>query len=308
MIITDNDSILIERHERDPSHSLSLLKDIYVERGTKDDWNLLHELHYKAENLGIGPRIFKCTLHDQTIGVGVMTVPKMLLAGRNQLFDKWLRPNVGGMDTRITNRQRAIWINNHICVNSRLVLDTMYRGAGIAYRMQNLMFRMTGMQIIEFQSSMSKFNPFASKAGIQFVKPGRSSNYERGLAWFRRWFEAIPTDFVGVMEELNAMPPSVRAKCVSEMRKFYYDFSSMEKSGDNRMNGTSRVDALPVEKLLKNLQQLVFASPLYGVYMNPDYDKALGSARTLPDRIPLLAFDNQPVDAPLDLSKLSQCA
>lgn len=304
MIILDTPDVLIERRTVPQKHALSLLPEIYVERGTKKDWELLHELHYKAENLGIGPRIFRCVLRDQTIGVGVMTVPKMLLGGRNKLFDKWLRPNVGEMDTRLTNRHRAIWINNHICVNSRLVLDTMYRGAGIAYRMQNIMMRMTGMKFVEFQSSMSKFNPFAAKAGVQFVKPGRSANYERGLQWFRRWFESIPTDFVGIMTELNAMPPAVREKCVAEMRKFYYDFSSMEKSGDNRMNGTRRVEGLVVEKLLKNLQQLVFASPLYGVYVNPDYDDANDKPRELPERIPLLAFDNQPVDAPLDLSKL----
>ena len=295
--------MLIERREVPANHSLSLLPDIYVERGTKDDWELLHELHYKAENLGIGPQVYRCVLEGKTIGVGVMTVPKMLLSGRNSLFPH-LRPNQNGRDTRIVNKYRAEWINAHICTNSRLVLDTMYRGAGIAYRMQNLMMRMTGCKMIEFQSSMSKFNPFAAKAGMQFVKPKRSSNYERGLAWFRRWFECIPTDFVGVMEEINAMSPPSKERCVAEMRKFYYAFSSMEKSGDNRMNGTSRVDALPVEKLLKNLQQLVFASPLYGVYVNPDYDDANDCGVVLPQRLPLLAFDNQATDAPLNLSKL----
>ena len=303
MIVLDNRDILVERRELPVKHALSLLPEIYVERGDKSDWDLLHELHYKAENLGIGPHIFRCVLRGQTIGVGVMTVPKMLLGGRNELFTH-LRPNVGGRDTRLTNRQRAIWINKHVCVNSRLVLDTMYRGAGIAYRMQNLMMRMTGRKLVEFQSSMSKFNPFAAKAGIKFTKPRRSTNYERGLQWFRRWFESIPTDFVGVMGELNAMPAAVRDKCIAEMRKFYYDFSSMEKSGDNRMNGTRRVDSLPVEKLLKNLQQLVFASPLYGVFVNPDYDDAKDSPIALPERLPILAFDNQPADAPLDLSKL----
>lgn len=303
MILLDNQDILVERRQVPAKHSLSLLPEIYVERGTKEDWDLLHELHYKAENLGIGPRIFRCVLRGQTIGVGVMTVPKMLLSGRNELFTH-LRPNVGGRDTKIINKYRAEWINAHACTNSRLVLDTMYRGAGIAYRMQNLMMRMTGCKLVEFQSSMSKFNPFAAKAGIRFTKPKRSGNYERGLAWFRRWFESIPTDFVGIMAEVNAMPPGVRDKCVAEMRKFYYDFSSMEKSGDNRMNGTRRVDALPVEKLLKNLQQLVFASPLYGVYVNPDYDDAKDAPVTLPERLPLLAFDNQPVDAPLNLSLL----
>ena len=303
MILLDNQDILVQRRQVPNKHALSLLPEIYVERGTKDDWDLLHELHYKAENLGIGPRIYRCVLRGQTIGVGVMTVPKMLLSGRNELFTH-LRPNVGGRDTKIINKYRAEWINAHACTNSRLVLDTMYRGAGIAYRMQNLMMRMTGCKLVEFQSSMSKFNPFAAKAGIRFTRPKRSGNYERGLAWFRRWFESIPTDFVGIMAEVDGMPTAVREKCVAEMRKFYYDFSSMEKSGDNRMNGTSRVDALPVEKLLKNLQQLVFASPLYGVYVNPDYDDAADTAIELPDRLPLLAFDNQPTDAPLNLSLL----
>lgn len=293
--------MIVERRETPANHTLSLLPEMYVERGTKEDWDLLHELHYKAENLGIGPKIFRCVLDGQTIGVGVMTVPKMLLSGRNELFTH-LRPNVGGRDTKLINKYRAEWINAHACTNSRLVLDTMYRGAGIAYRMQNLMMRMTGCKLVEFQSSMSKFNPFAAKAGIRFTKPRRSGNYERGLAWFRRWFESIPTDFVGVMGEIDAMPPAVRDKCVAEMRKFYYDFSSMEKSGDNRMNGTRRVDALAVDKLLKNLQQLVFASPLYGVYVNPDYDDAADCGIELPERLPLLAFDNQPTDKPLNLS------
>jgi len=299
----ETENMVVERFDTPKKHRLSLLPELYVERGTKEDWDLLHELHYKAENLGIGPRIYRCVLDGQTIGVGVMTVPKMLLGGRNELFTH-LRPNVGGKDTRMTNRQRAIWINNNMCVNSRLVLDTMYRGAGIAYRMQNLMMRMTGLREVEFQSSMSKFNPFAAKAGIRFTKPRRSGNYERGLAWFRRWFESAPTDFVGVMDELNKMSPAAQVKCVAEMRKFYYAFSSMEKSGDNRMNGTRRVDGLVTSKLLKNLQQLVFASPLYGIYINPDFDTTLQRAIELPDRIPLLAFDNQPVDAPLNLSML----
>lgn len=294
----------ITRCEVPAKHSLSLLPEIYVERGTKDDWALLHELHYKAENLGIGPHVYRCVLQDKTIGVGVMTVPKMLLSGRNNLFTH-LRPNVAGRDTRIVNRYRAEWINEHACTNSRLVLDTIYRGAGIAYRMQNLMMRMSGRKLIEFQSSMSKFNPFASKAGIRFTKPKRSGNYERGLIWFRRWFESTPTDYVGVMLEIDAMPQASQEKCVAEMRKFYFDFSSMEKSGDNRMNGTRRVDGLTTGKLLKNLQQLVFASPLYGVYVNPDYNDVLDCPLVLPERLPLLAFDNQPVDAPLNLSLLA---
>lgn len=295
-IVVDNSSWQITRHELKPNHGFSLLPEIYVERGTKADWDLLHALHYKAEELGIGPRHYRCVLHGETIGVGVMTVPKMLSAGRNEVMPN-MRPNQSGRDTRLMNRHRAKWINAFSCTNSRLVLDTVYRGAGIAYRMQNLMMRMTGCHSIEFQSAMSKANPFAAKAGIQFTRPRRSNCYKDGLQFFRRWFVGNPSDLVGVMEELAAMPTFARETCIAETRKFYYRHSAMEKSGDNRMNGTSRVDAMTPGYLIKSLQQLVFASPLYGLYQNPDHKlKDL-----MPARLPLIAFDNQGLYSPLDL-------
>jgi len=296
MMIADNQDVLIERRAVPAGHKLSLLDRIYIERGTKADWDLLHELHYKAERLGIGPKIYRCVLDGQVIGVGVMTVPKMLLSGRNEAMP-YMRPNVNGRDTRLINRHRALWLNAHACTNSRLVLDTMYRGAGIAYRMQNLMMRMTGCRFVEFQSSMSKFNPFAAKAGMKFTKPKRSSNYGKGLAFFQRWFTSMPMDYVGIKAEIDAMAPAVQKKCIAEMRKFYYTCSSMEKSGDNRANGTSRVDAMEVGYLLKSLQQLVLASPLYGIFENPDF------GIELPARLPLLAFDNQSLTQSLDLAR-----
>jgi ABC-type ATPase with predicted acetyltransferase domain len=303
-VVFDSPDVLIERRTAPSPHRMSLLPDIFVERGTMRDWELLHELHYKAESLGFGPRIFRCVLRDKTIGVGVMTVTKMLLAGRNQLFERWLRPNAGQKDTRLVNRARACWINAHMCMCSRLVLDTVYRGTGVAYRMQNLMMRLSGKRFIEFQSAMSKFNPFAAKAGVRFVDPARSSHYQRGLEWFRRWFESMPTDSVSIMNELDAMPSAARQKCVNEMRQLYFRCSSLEKCGNNRANGFTRVEGMAVGRLLKNLQQVVFATPLYGVYQNPDYDVAADKPRALPERLPLLAFDNQPVTAPLDLERL----
>lgn len=288
--------LIIERRSVPKDHKMSLLSQIYIERGTKDDWELLHELHYKADSIGIGPRYYRAVLNGQTIGVGAMTVPKMLSSGRNEVF-RHLRPNTNGRDTKLINRHRAIWINANQCTNSRLVLDTMYRGAGVAYRMQNLMMRMTGCRYVEFQSSMSKFNPFAARAGIRFTKPKRSAYYKRGLDFFSRWFESNPGDYLGIMKEIEQMPAAVRNAAIAEMRKFYYTCSSMEKSGDNRANGTSRVDNMAVGYLLKSLQQLILASPLYGVFTNPDY-----GVHELPTRLPLLAFDCQPVDAPLDLS------
>lgn len=294
MLTIDYSECSVERQKFDDSAPFSLLDRMVVSRGTIDDWNLLHELHYKAENLGIGPKFWKCTLDGETIGVGVMTIPKMLSGGRNKVF-KYLKPNLDGLDTQLMNRQRALWLNKNTLTNSRLVIDTMYRGVGAAYRMQNIMMRLTGCKFIEFQSSMSKYNPFAQKAGIQFTKPTRSTFYEAGLKVFGRWFRAHPSDYVGVMEELEKMPGPIQKKCLAELRAAYYRFSSMEKSGENRLRGTSRVDKMSPGYLVKSLQQVTLASPLYGVYFNPDF------GRELPQEIPLSYFDRQPTHSKLIL-------
>jgi ABC-type ATPase with predicted acetyltransferase domain len=284
--LSHDNLIDIERIPDAGRENLSLLKDCYVERGTNSDWQELHELHYKADGSPIGPKVWRCMMGDELVGAAIFSVPKMLLSGRNEAF-KNLRPNVGGRDTTLVNRARAVYMNKVMMTNSRLVVDTMYRGAGIAYRFQNIASRMTQRRYIEFQSSMSKFNPFAAKAGYQFTKPRRSANYEKGLQFFRRHFDAKPSDFMGVKEELEALPKVIQDKVIAEMKAFYFQFSSMEKSGNNRNNGTSRVDAMSSDALIKNMQQLVLASPLYGVYENPDYEIVL------PDKISLLAFDNQ---------------
>ncbi|MBO6510630.1 MAG: hypothetical protein JJ979_19470, partial [Roseibium sp.] len=55
--------------------------------------------------------------------------------------------------------------------------------------------------------------------------------------------------------------------------------------------------AMDTRTLIKNIQQLTLASPMYGIWKNPD----LG--RELPERLPLAAFDNQAPTEPLNLTK-----
>ena len=56
--------------------------------------------------------------------------------------------------------------------------------------------------------------------------------------------------------------------------------------------------------LLKQTQQLVFGATVYAAWANPDWDPATQAMRALPQRIPLMAFENQAVDAPLRLDLL----
>lgn len=276
--------------------SLSFLDDIYVERGTREDWKVLEALHYKNHGTTTpGSHYFKMTLHGDIIGVMMMASPKLLLKERHVMFPS-LKP---GHDSRTTNTLRMKWINANMSIVARVVVDTMFRGAGLAYRFTNIASRMEGKKWIEIQSSMSKYNLFAQKAGFKFCPPMKSNKYEVGIRFMSSMFDANPSDTEAVVREIMDLPEIDREKVIEEVRIFYRKHSMLENTGkalietDGVKFGDSRVARLPVRELVYQLQQMILASPLYGVYENPDV------GRQLPERIPLLAFDRQHWSEPL---------
>ncbi len=273
---------------------ISLLEQMIISPGDKTDWEALHELHYKATGRTAG-RVYRISLDNDLIGCVVMTSPRGLLKSRHELFPILA---AGGGDTRITNVHRFKWLNKNMCLNSRTVVDTMYRGIGVAVRALNIAARMEGKRFAEIQSSMSRYNQFAQKAGFKFTKPRRSPYYEEGLAFFGLHFDCNPIDYIALRDELFAKSDIERKGLEPLLRNFYYYRSSLEKQGvgDVRLEKKRRVmEDMNIEKVLRNTQQLVFAMPEYGVYENPDF------GRKLPDTLPLIAFDRQGTDEPLIL-------
>lgn len=276
-----------------PRARLTLLDGMRVERGTKEDWDELHALHYKAEGMALGPSYWRCVTPDNELaGVTVFCYSDLLCAPRHVLFPN-LKPT--GNETTFTNTQRAHWLNKNFRRAARIVTDTLYRGIGVGYRMVNLAMRLEGVRFIEIMSSMSKFNPFDVKAGFVHAPLRPSAAYEPGLKWFRKYFASHPADHEAILKELATLPEKTQQRVLKEMREFYYRHSSKAKTGGNLRAGTERVDNLPAPVLLKELQQLVFATPVYGVWENPD----LG--RELPNSLPLSAFDRQGPREPLKL-------
>lgn len=277
---------------------ISFINDIIVERGTLADWRLLEGLHYKGHgSLTPGAHYYRMTLYGDVIGVLMMASPKMLLKERHVMFPK-LKP---GHDTRITNTARMKWINANMSIVARCVVDTMYRGAGLAYRFANLASRMEGKRYIEIQSAMSKYNQFAQKAGFRFCPPMKSNKYDIGIKFFRATFDSDPADTEAILQEIESLPVASREATIEKVRVFYRKHSMLENTGKGLIEtngvkfGDSRVARLPVRELIVQLQQMVLASPLYGVYENPDV------GRDLPERISLSAFDNQMINEPLCL-------
>lgn len=295
------DPAVIARRDTSKARPLSLLEHIRVEWGTKADWEALCELHYKGHSLAAGSRFMRCVLAEpgqepQLIGVMVFANPQPLSKGRNEVFPH-LKPNVNGRDNRLINQTRMDWINKNITWNNRTVLDTMYRSAGIAYRFKNLAYRMYcaryGYRFVESVSSMGRFNPFSVKTGMRFVRPKTAAALEPGLKFFAGHFQAPAEDIEAVRAELNAKPEGERAFYEQRLREFYYRWSSMEKSGDKRDLGMSRINGLSIDYVLKEIMQLVFSATIYWLW------QAVDAKGSLPETMPLLAFDEQGPREPL---------
>jgi hypothetical protein len=283
-----------ERFDR-PSPVLSLMDDMRVQRGTIEDWRTLEALHYKQSgSLPAGSHHFVLKLGDELIGCLVMASPKLLLKERHVVLPK-LKPT--GQDNKITNQYRMKWINANMAVVARVVVDTMYRGAGLAYRFTNIAARMEGKRFIEIQSSMSKYNQFAHKAGFQFVTPMRSNKYDVGIRFFRSTFDSDPADLEAIIAEVTGKPASERDAIIKATKDFYYSHSALEKTGKSLGGvGEARVAKMSFRDCVHALQQMVLASPLYGIFTNPDVGRT-----DMPAVVPLTWFDRQAPTARLVL-------
>jgi len=286
-------SAKIQRNS-EPVAEFGPLSEMLISPGNKEDWEELHELHYKSTGRTAG-HVYRISLGKHLVGVCVMTSPRGLLKDRHLVMP---RIAATGKDTRITNVHRFKWLNQNVCLNSRTVVDTMYRGIGVAYRALNLAARLEGKRFAEIQSSMSRYNLFAQKAGFKFAKPRRSPYYEEGIQFFGLHFDCNPMDYLALRDEFMAKSARERKGLEPKLREFYYYRSSLEKQGvgEERLEKKRRVlEDMPILDILRNTQQLVFAMPMYGVYENPD------AGRELPRTLPLVAFDRQDPSEPLVL-------
>lgn len=289
-----NTNTLVE-YDREGKGRFSRIDNMRIERGTIDDWNKLHALHYKAESLPAGAVFYRCVTEDgRLVGICVLTLVSLLLAARHEVFPA-LKP---GKDTTFSNTQRGKWLNANMRRASRIVTDTLFRGVGVSYRMVNLSMRIHGYKFIEIQSSMSKFNPFDLKAGFKHGKLKPSSVYDKGFAFLRQRFASHPADHQAITEEYLAMPEYLREAILFDLRDWYFKNSFREKAGGVTKLEDSRVLTMDFANVMREIQQLVFATPVYGIWRNPDF------GREVPESLPLFAFDLQKPDEPLRLDLL----
>ena len=277
------------------SLKLSMLDDMYVERGTKEDWNKLHHLHYKSvERNDGGVAYYRCMHGDNLVGVVVFKTPDILSRERHILFPK-LKPT--GSETTAGNKARMdLHINKYFQRITRTVTSTMYRGCGAGYRMINLAARMHGLKYIEIVSAMSRYNQFVEKAGFTCVPEQEPAYYQQSKDFLEERFSSNVEDLTALLEEYESMHEKLKALVLRDCQDYYYKISAREKTGSNQGKTVEdTVRNLSFKRVISQILQVAFTRKKYGVYKNPDYE------RELPERLPLSAFDKQPPNQPLIL-------
>lgn len=278
---------------------LSMLSDMFVEAGTKDDWAALHHLHYKsADRNDGGVAYWRCMHEDNLVGVVVMKTPDILSRERHIAFPG-LKPT--GQETTSGNKARMdLHINRHFLRITRTVTATMYRGCGAGYRMINLACRMQGMKYIEIVSAMSRYNHFVEKAGFVTVPEQMPVYFEPTMDFLTERFESTNVqDLTSLLEEYDSLHPKIQVKLLKELQDYYFKISAREKTGSNKGKTVEdSVRHLPFKRVISQIVQVAFTRKKYGVYQNPDYQ------RKLLKRIPLTAFDKQKPNEQLELDDL----
>jgi len=138
----------------------SLVREMHVEKGTRQDYEKLACFHYRSSRLPVPMRIFALKHRKETVGVIVYSYSPSTCFGRRQALGK-----VASMDE--LNRDFA-WI-------SRVVLHPKYRSIGLGTMLVKDTLPLVGRRFVETIAVMAKYNPFLEKAGMKKIAERKPS-------------------------------------------------------------------------------------------------------------------------------------
>ncbi len=147
------EEIHIDYYPNQPAAQCSLIKEMQIEEGTKQDWQKLSIFHYRGHKTSVPRKIFRITRKDELCGVIVYCYSPPACYGRRMVLPK------------MTMQQ----INNQLSIINRVVIHPKYRTIGLGAKLIQQTLPQTGTKYIEMIAVMAKYSPFAEKAGMQKI-------------------------------------------------------------------------------------------------------------------------------------------
>jgi len=140
----------------------SLLKEIHIRQGSRQDYLSLSSFHYRSHTLPPPRRIFTAVRKSDVIGVIVYSYPPPTCFGRKK---------VGLGNTTIDE------LNKKLSNISRVVVHPKYRSIGLGKKLVRETLDSCGTPLVETIAVMAKYNPLFEKAGMEKIaesKPAKT--------------------------------------------------------------------------------------------------------------------------------------
>ncbi len=232
----------VEQRRAAERRSISLLRRLRIEPGSKRDYESLAAMHYRnTEELGFVDKVFVLREGEsgEILGIVVYSHAALELALRNEATNGWFS----------RNPRR---VNRHLRVLRRLVIHPDVRGCGLGHHLVRETMPRIGTNFIECLATMGEYNPVFEKAGMTRVGQ-YASDPKRSAA----------------LNALRAMDVDPRqhdfAECVARQRRVraivagvVHDWYAGTTAG-----GEARVARQSPEFLARTFRGLVGARPVY---------------------------------------------
>jgi len=141
----------INYHPNTQPHQCTLLNEIRIEPGTRQDYQKLAEFHYRSHNLGAIRRIFKATRKNHELaGIIVYTYPATATTGRKHAI-----PHMPLHE-----------LNHKLSNIMRVIVHPKYRTIGLGQRLVRETLLQCGTPLVETTAVMARYNPFFEHAGM----------------------------------------------------------------------------------------------------------------------------------------------
>lgn len=156
----------------------SVLKEIRVRQGTREDYLKLSGFHYRSSRLPPPRKIFCAVRDGDVVGVIVYSYPPPTCFGRK-------RVGLGKASMRE--------LNERLSNISRVVVHPKYRSIGLGQKLVRETLTSCGTPLVETIAVMAKYNPFFERAGMKRVveAPPAKEAVELADELFRLGFDPV---------------------------------------------------------------------------------------------------------------------
>jgi GNAT superfamily N-acetyltransferase len=152
------EEIQINYYTNESATECSLIREMQVEEGTKEDWQKLSAFHYRGHKVAVPRKIYRLIRKDELCGVIVYSYPPPACYGRRLVLP----------------RMSIQEMNKKLSIINRVVIHPKYRTIGLGAKLIRETLPIVGTPYIELIAVMAKYSPFAEKAGMRKIAEQQS--------------------------------------------------------------------------------------------------------------------------------------